>query len=82
MKLVKTEIKAEIYGTEYILRKPNLLEINEYRNSLIKLEESSDASEVMKNFLFKMGLPKEVFDVLEVAHVAEIMDAVTESKKK
>jgi len=82
MKLVRTEIKAEIYGTEYSIRKPTYKEVEEYRGELMKENENSNAAEIMSNFLDKMGLPKQVFSQLEIAHVSEIMDVVMDAKKK
>lgn len=82
MKLVRTEIKAEIYGTEYSIRKPTYKEVEEYRAELMKENENSNAAEIMSNFLDKMGLPKQVFSQLEIAHVSEIMDVVMDAKKK
>jgi hypothetical protein len=82
MKLVKSKIELEIYDQKCELRKPTFGEAQEYRNQLKALPENEDASLVMKNFLVKMGLPAELFDALELGHVAEIMEVVTDSKKK
>ncbi len=82
MKLVRTVIEAEIYGNTYSIKKPTYKEVEEYREELMKENQSNTAAEIMCNFLDKMGLPKEVFSQLEIAHVSEIMDAVLDAKKK
>lgn len=82
MKLVKTIIDLEVYGQNVQLKKPTFNEAQEYREQLLKLGESDSAAEVMKAFLNKMGLPLEIFDQLEIAHVSELMEALTDSKKK
>ena len=81
MKLVKSILELEVYGEKVELRKPTFKEAQSYRDELIKLGESGDATEVMVNFLEKLGLKKEIFDSLELAHVNQIMDLVTGSKK-
>lgn len=82
MKLVKSKIELEVYDKKCELRKPTFGESQEYRSKLKELGENDDASLVMKEFLGKMGLPAEVFEELEIAHLTEIMEAVTDSKKK
>jgi hypothetical protein len=81
MKLVKTIIELEVYDKKYELRKPNFKESQMYREALLKLDESGDASIVMMDFLAMLGLPKEIFESLEFGHITEIMEAVTGSKK-
>lgn len=82
MKLVRTQIKAEIYGCEYTIKKPTYKEVEEYRAELMKENENASATDIMGNFLEKMGLPKEVFSQLEISHVSEVMDMVMDVKKK
>ncbi len=82
MKLVKTVIELEVYGQTVSLKKPTYREAQEYRDALKKLSDNEDAGSVMIEFLSKMGLPKEVFEQLELGHVNEIMEALTDTKKK
>jgi len=82
MKLVKTIIDLDVYGEKVELKKPTYKEAQDYRDELLKLKDNESATEVMKQFLFKMGLPLNTFDQLEIAHVSELMEALTDSKKK
>ena len=82
MKLVKTEIKAEIYGNEYTIKMPTYKQVDEYKIKLYSETEDKNVSNIMGDFLSPLGLPKDVFDQLEISHVAQIMDMVLDSKKK
>lgn len=81
MKLTRTVFEVEIDGKTFNIRKPNFRESQQYREELLKIGETGDAAEVMKDFLAKLGLPKEIFETLEFGHISEIMEAVTGSKK-
>lgn len=81
MKLVKSVLELEIYGTQAKLRLPTYKEFQEYRTKLVALNENSDAAEIMKEFLSGLGLQKELFDQLEIDHISQIMEALTSKKK-
>jgi LPS O-antigen subunit length determinant protein (WzzB/FepE family) len=81
MKLVKSFLEIEIYGEQAKIRVPNYKEFQEYRNKLKNMGEQDDAAEVMKEFLCSLGLSKEIFDQLELDHIAQIMEALTSKKK-
>lgn len=81
MKLVRTVFEIEIDDKKFELRKPNFKESQQYKESLLKLGETGDAAQVMKEFLEVLGLPINVFDSLEFDHITQLMDAITGSKK-
>lgn len=81
MKLVKSFLEIDVYGAQSKLRLPTYKEFQEYREKLKALNESGDAAEVMKEFLSNLGLQKELFDQLEIDHIAQIMEALTSKKK-
>jgi hypothetical protein len=82
MKLEKTKLQIEIYGEQLELRAPNYLEASEYRMALNNLSEKSEATEIIKGFLIKLGLTEAVFNSLEMGHVQDILEYVLTPKKK
>lgn len=82
MKLVRTSLEIDFYGEKITLRCPTYKEGKDYRDQLSALEKDADATEVLMNFLEKMGLPKEKFMELEFSHVNEVMEFLLGTKKK
>lgn len=82
MKIERSVLKAEIYGTEYQIKLPTFKQTQAYSESLKGLgnDKETDASGAMRSFLEVLGLPGEIFDQLEVDHIVQIMDAITKKK--
>ncbi len=82
MKLVRTVLEVDVYGEKITLRRPNYKEAQAYRDSLKKIGEESDATDLVMEFLETLGMPKEVFLRLELAHVNQIMEVIAGVEKK
>lgn len=82
MKIERSVIDLEIYGTKCQLKAPTFKQYQQYSESLKALgnDKDTDASSSMKTFLEMLGLPEGIFEQLEVNHIVELMDAVTKKK--
>jgi hypothetical protein len=81
VKLEKTKIELDVYGTVYNLSRPSFKQALDLKEKN-KDKSEEEANEIMLEFLESLGLPKNVTMDMEVDHVTQILDVLMPSKKK
>ncbi len=78
MKFVRTELDLEVYGNNYKLRFPTMIEFSHFAEE----SEKEDSNEVQLTYrlLEKLGLPKSVSEGLEPQHLQQIIEAISPKK--
>lgn len=76
----KTEIKANIYGTVYELRRPTVAESQDY-GKVANEKDDEKATEHLLELLAKCGLPKEIAREMEADHLVSLIESLMPKKK-
>ena len=75
-------LNVKLDGKTYSLRRPNLGERLKLERTLKEKGEGSESLLAIMEFLFSIGLPKDVLTTLEPEMIEEILLALNPSKKK
>lgn len=82
IKLQRSVVKFDIYGTVYELRKAQWREVDELQDKVESCKDSiKEQMKLTGEYLVSLGLPKEVLDTLDAEHVNTIMEALAPKKK-
>lgn len=76
----KTELEVNIYGTVRKLRRPTVLESQEYAKLAAKGDEAK-TTEGLMDLLRTCGLPTEVAEAMEPDHLIQLIEALMPKKK-
>jgi hypothetical protein len=74
----KRVLKFSFDGNEYKIDYPNVRQTSKFSKDY---EVAKDKIEVVINFLDKLGFDKEVCEQMEMDHLNQILEKLTEAKK-
>lgn len=81
MEFKRRSLQLKIYGEAHNLSFPTVKQTREYADQL-KGSDEEKATELLLDFLSKLGLPKDISDGMETEHLQELCEALMPSKKK
>ncbi len=77
----KTKVKVDLYGTEYEMRMPSVLEREELIKQIDDATKASQLYSLQKDFVCSLGLPLEVINEMEDDHFNELAKVFLTPKK-
>ena len=78
MKLVKTEIQLNVYGTEVKLNEPTVKTVQAFQ---VKLDnKENNEFDIMLDFLEECGLPKSISEEMSANHISQVMELLVPKK--
>jgi hypothetical protein len=80
LELKKSVLAVKVDGQEYQIKFPTIKTIKMFQDKVKSLGGENDL-EATLDFLASLGLPKEIGEELEPAHLASIIDVISGSKK-
>ena len=80
MKFERTEIKVDVYGSEYVLRAPTVEDAEKLGE--VKEDDVQGSFEKSVRLLEDLGLPENVTRSMEMNHLTQLMDLIMPKKKK
>ena len=78
--LKRTKIELKIDGNVLGLTRPSVSQFEQYQKDYTGVEESEQLN-VMRSFFETLGMPKAIFDSLEIEHLQLIVEAISGQKK-
>jgi hypothetical protein len=78
----RSEIKAKIYGKDFILKKPTVGEIELLQEESDKITDNKGKSVLMRQWIAKLGLPEDFTKEMELDHLMQVVEHLTGTKKK
>lgn len=83
LELVRSTIEVKLDGKVYTLRMPTYKEGILYKSEVKKISEDDIlSSNLLIDYLSKLGLPKEVCESLEIEHLEKVLEFILGAKKK
>jgi len=77
----KKKFDFEIDGQSFSMRKPTIVEHEDYVDAYSNAEARKDKQQILFNHLESLGLPSEVSKTLDMEQLDFIITQLTESKK-
>lgn len=83
LELVRSTIEVSLDGKVHNMRMPTYKEGILYRCELEKVKDDDlKSSDMLIDYLAKLGLPKDVSEGLEIDHLTQVLDFILGAKKK
>ena len=78
LEFIRRELKFKLDDVEYNLKFPSVKQISLYSK---EYDESDDKFICVINFLANLGLKSEISEGMEMNHLTQIVEALTQEKK-
>ena len=78
LKLQTRKLESEFNDKKYMANFPSVHQLKDYS---VEYDKEEDKTDVVINFLVKLGLPSEVVSQFEMDHLTLILEELSSSKK-